>query len=137
MRMMTTLVLSATIASAAIAGSASTKPGLPGETDINNGLLAVAAADKIRRECDSISARFFRARSYLNGLKELASERGYTESEIDAYINNDAEQDKMRAKRNAYFKSKGASNLDPDSLCVLGREEIRKNSQIGSLLRAK
>ncbi|MRU14330.1 hypothetical protein FDP25_02690 [Roseovarius sp. A21] len=137
MRMMTTLVLSATLASAAIAGSASTKPGLPREADINNGLLAVAAADKIRRECDSISGRFWRARSYLNGLKDLASERGYTDDEIDAYINDDAEQDKMRAKRNAYFKSKGASNLDPDSLCVLGREEIRKNSQIGSLLRAK
>ena len=130
MRMMTTLVLSATLASAAIAGSASTKPGLPREGDINNGLLAVAAADKIRRECDSISARFWRARSYLNGLKDMASQRGYTEHEIDTYINDDAEQDKMRVKRNAYFKSKGASNLDPDSLCVLGRDETRKNSQI-------
>lgn len=137
MRMMTTLVLSAALTSAALAGSASPKPGLPQETDINNGLLAVAAADKIRRECHSISARFWRARSYLNGLKDIASERGYTDDEIDAYINDDEEQDKMRAKRNAYFKSKGASNLDPESLCVLGREEIRKNSQIGSLLRAK
>ncbi|WP_306154949.1 DUF5333 domain-containing protein [Roseovarius sp. MMSF_3281] len=137
MRMMTTLVLSATLASAAMAGSASTKPGLQNETDINSGLLAVAAADKIRRACDSIYGRFFRARGYVNDLKDLALERGYTEAEIDAYVNNDAEQDKMRAKRNAYFKSKGASNLDPESLCVLGREEIRKNSQIGSLLRAK
>jgi len=73
----------------------------------------------------------------VNDLKDLALERGYTEDEIDAYVNDDAEQDKMRVKRNAYFKSKGASNLDPDSLCVLGREEIRKNSRIGSLLKAK
>ena len=137
MRMMTTLVLSAALASAAMAGSASTKPGLPNETDINNGLLAVAAADKIRRACDSISGRFFKARGYVDDLKELALERGYSEAEIDAYVNNDVEQQKMRSKRNAYFESKGASNLDPESLCVLGREEIRKNSQIGSLLRAK
>ena len=137
MRMMTTFVLSAALSSAAMAGSASIKPGLPQETDINNGLLAVAAADKIRRACSSISGRFFRARGYVNDLKDLALERGYTEDEIDAYVNDDAEQDKMRVKRNAYFKSKGASNLNPDSLCVLGREEIRKNSRIGSLLKAK
>jgi uncharacterized membrane protein len=135
--MMTPLVLSAALASMAMAGSASTKSGLPNETDINTGLLAVAAADKIRRSCDSISGRFFRARGYVNDLKDLALERGYSEAEIDAYVNDDAEQDKMRAKRNAYFKSKGASNLDPASLCVLGREEIRMNSRIGLLLRAK
>jgi uncharacterized membrane protein len=135
--MMTTIVLSVALAGAAVAGSASTKPGLPQENDINSGLLAVAVADKIRRECKSISGRFFRARAYMNGLKDIATERGYTKSEINAYVNDDAEQDRMRAKRNAYFKSKGASNLDPQSLCVLGREEIRRNSQIGSLLKAK
>jgi uncharacterized membrane protein len=135
--MMTTFVLTVVLAGGAMAENVSAKPGLPNETDINHGLLAVAAADKIRRACDSISGRFFRARGYVNDLKDLALERGYSEDEINAYVNDDAEQDKMRAKRNDYFKSRGASNLDPDSLCVLGREEIRKNSQIGSLLRAK
>ncbi len=110
---------------------------LASEKDINAGLLAVAAADKIRRECSDFSGRFWAARSYVNQLKGMASERGYTEAQIDAYVNDSAEQAKMRERRNAYFKSKGASNLDAASLCRLGREEIKNRSRIGSFLKAK
>lgn len=111
--------------------------GLAGEKDINNGLLAAAVAEKIQRECDSIGGRLIRARSYANALKAKARDRGYSDAEIESYVRDDAEKAKMRAKRNAYFKSKGASNLDPDSLCVLGKAEIAAGSQIGQLLRAK
>ena len=136
MRLIKTALLGLTLAGATMA-SASAQPGLAKEKDINAGLLVVAVADKIRRECDSISARFFTARSYAQSLKDMASARGYSEAEIDSYINNDANQAAMRERRNAYFKSKGASNLDAQSLCVLGRAEISKKSQIGSLLKAK
>ncbi|SRR6056297_691293 len=136
MRMITTAVLSFALAAGSVAG-ASAKVGLPNEKDINAGLLAVAAADKIRRECNSISGRFFRARSYVNGLKSMARDRGYTENEIDAYVNDKSHQRAMRERRNAFFKSRGASNLDAQSLCVLGRAEISKKSVIGSLLKAK
>ncbi|MCQ0092624.1 DUF5333 domain-containing protein [Roseovarius sp. M141] len=110
---------------------------LAGEKDINAGLLAIAAADKIRRECNDFSGRFWAARSYVTQLKGMAAKRGYTEAQIDAYVNDDAEQAKMRERRNAYFKSKGASNLDAASLCQLGREEIKNRSRIGSFLKAK
>ncbi len=137
MRMMKSLVLGAVMATTAATAQATAKPGLPAEKEINDGLLVVAVADKIRRECDAISARLFTARAYLTDLKDRAAEQGYSEAEIDSYINNDEEKAKMRMKRNAYFKARGASNLDPASLCSLGREEIRKQSQIGLLLKAK
>lgn len=135
MRMITPLVLSATLSLTSPAAGAAT--GLKGETDINNGLLIAAVAEKIQRECSSIGARMFRARAYAHGLKDIAEDRGYTMAEIEAYVDDSDEKRKMRERRNAYFKSKGASNLDPDSLCVLGHAEIKKNSQIGQLLRAK
>ncbi|WP_306116644.1 DUF5333 domain-containing protein [Roseovarius sp. MMSF_3305] len=135
MRILSTLALS--IALAATSVGASAQSGLYNEKDINDGLLIIAVADKIRRGCDSISARIFKARSYAVGLKELASSRGYSDEEIDNYIENKENKAEMRLRRNAYFQSKGASNLDPESLCVLGRAEIQKQSQIGALLRAR
>jgi uncharacterized membrane protein len=136
MRLITTLALSAALSIGAVMPSQAAA-GMADETDINKGLLIAAIAEKIQRECDTIGGRVFKARAYLNSLKDMANERGYSDAEIEAYINDDHEKAKMRAKRNAYFKSKGASNLDPESLCVLGHKEIAANSQIGSFLRAK
>lgn len=135
MRMMKPLVLAAALVTGLPATAAPT--GLPNETDLNNGLLMAATAEKIQRECSSISGRLLVGYAYADTLKKLALSRGYTMDEIEAYLDDSEEKRKMRERRNAYFKSKGASNLDPESLCVLGHEEIRKNSQIGQLLRAK
>ena len=137
MRMISTLVLSVALTTNAALAQANTLPGLQQEEDINTGLFVVAVADKIRRECGNISGRLFTARSYANALKDMASERGYSDDEIDAYINDKQNKAAMRERRNEYFFSKGASNLDANSLCVLGHEEIHKNSQIGLLLKAK
>lgn len=129
------LILGLAVAGGAAAASA--ESGLRAEADINAGLLDLAVADKIRRECGAIGARYFRAQRYVNDLKAMAEDRGYSRDEIDAYINDDAEEAKMRERRNAYFKARGASNLDAASLCVLGRAEIAQGSRIGRLLRAK
>lgn len=135
MRLLAPLLLSVYLAAAA--AQAGSKHELAAEADINAGLFVVAVADKIRRECGRISARFFRARSYMIQLKEMAADRGYSEEEIDTYLDDRAEKQKMRARRNAYFERHGVSNLDPESLCRLGRAEIEKKSQIGWLLKAK
>ncbi|MCZ4351163.1 DUF5333 domain-containing protein [Roseovarius aestuarii] len=134
MRMITTGLLALTLTAFAAQDA---RAGLREESDINAGLLAIAAADKIRRACDDVSGRLWVARNYLMGLKELAGERGYSETEIDEYVNNSANKAEMRKLRNAYFKSKGASNLDHASLCRLGREEIAAKTQIGAFLKAK
>ena len=139
MRILTSITLCLALASGAASASAGSykDSGLYRENDINQGLLVIAVADKIRRSCDSISGRLFTARSYVNSLKDVAESRGYSEAEIDSYINDKAGKAEMRLRRNAYFESKGASNLDHDSLCVLGRAEIANQSQIGKLLKAK
>lgn len=135
MRIVSTMILTAALTLAALPSLA--RPGLPNETEINNGLLIAAVVEKIQRECDTLGARFLKGRAYLTSLKEMASDRGYSDAEIEAYINDDAEKARMRQRRNDYFKKHGASNLDPDSLCVLGHAEIARKSQIGLLLRAK
>ncbi|QIE44129.1 DUF5333 domain-containing protein [Pseudohalocynthiibacter aestuariivivens] len=134
MRMMTTAILSVTLAGfVATSGHA----GLRDERDITAGLLAIAVADKIRRSCDDVSGRLWVARSYLNGLKAIARERGYSEAEIDAHVNSSENKAEMRKMRNAYYKSKGASNLDHPSLCRLAREEVAAQTQAGKFLKVK
>lgn len=111
--------------------------GMADEADINEGLVYIAAADKIRRECSSINGRMLKAQRYANLLRGIARDRGYTDAEIDAYLDNKEERAKVRAQRNVYFESQGASNLDPASLCTLGHAEIARKTKIGYLLRAK
>ena len=120
-----------------LSNPASADTGLSQEADINKGLVIIAAADKIRRSCDTIGGRLFRAQRYANSLKEVARSRGYSDQQIAAFLDSTAERAKVREKRNVYFQNQGASNLDHASLCVLGYAEIARNSQIGYLLKAR
>lgn len=116
---------------AAAAGS------LAQETDINQRLMEMSVADEIRKRCDSISARMFRGFALMNELKAAAVARGYSEAEIEAYVTDKEEKRKMRARADAYIRAHGAEPNDGPSLCVLGRDEIAKQSRIGALLKAR
>ncbi len=139
MRMISTapLVLSLVVAAGAGAAEARTKPGLANEADINAGLLTVGIADEIRKKCDSINGRVLKGLFYLNRLERMARERGYSQAEIDAYIDNDAEEDKLRRKGEAYMAARGVDFDNPETYCDLGRAEIASDSPIGAFLRAK
>ena len=122
---------------AAPASSAAARPHLREVVEINDGLFAVAIAREIKDYCPEISARYFRAFNFLSSLKRKARDMGYSDAEIEAYVDNDEEKARMRARGEAYLAAKGVSYDDPQSFCALGREEIEKSSQIGALLRAK
>ena len=113
------------------------KPPLREVAQIDDALLDLGIADRIRKECPDISARMFRAIAYVRDLQRDAKALGYTEAEIEAYTDSDAEKDRMRARGAAFFAARGVDTSDPQSYCALGREEIQKGSRIGSLLRAK
>lgn len=113
------------------------KPPLREVSEIDDALLDIGVADIIRKNCPSISARMFRAVKMAWDLKGRANDLGYSNAEIDAYIDSDAEKARMKARGAAFFKAKGVDTSDPQSYCALGREEIQKSSRIGSLLKAK
>lgn len=134
MRLMLPLI---TVAMLATSAGARALPPLREVQEINDGLFAVAIADEIRKECPSISARMFRALSYINALEARAMELGYSAQEIKAYVKSKEEKARLRARGEAYLNANGASYADPETFCTLGRAEIAKGSQIGQLLRAK
>ena len=120
-----------------IAAPVAAKPPLRDVPAIDDALLDLGIADRIRKECPSISARMLKAMSYVHNLEKQAKSMGYSSTEIEAYTDSDAEKARMRAKGAAFFKAKGVDTSDPQSYCVLGNAEIQKGSRIGSLLRAK
>ena len=120
-----------------LSAPASAKPALSEVAVVENGLFQISVADKIRRECGSISGRIFKARSHLKALYAKAREMGYSEEEIEQYVNADAEKKRMRAKRDAYLQTQGVVKSDPKTYCAAGRAEIGKSSRIGALLKAR
>ncbi len=131
------LTLSALILSAGMANAAAALPPLRDVSEIDDNMLWVALAIEISDRCDSIAPRTLKGLNFLWQLKSRASDLGYSDDQIRAYVDSDAEKDRIRDRGEAYVRAKG---LNPDSaadLCTLGRDEIQKGSQIGAFLRAK
>lgn len=133
MRKLTTLILVSAIAASPVAA----KQPLRNVAEIDDALLDLGIADKIRKNCPDISARMLRAISYVRKVEARAKALGYSDAEIEAYTDSDKEKARMRARGAKYFKAKGVDTSDPQSYCALGRAEIQKKSRIGSLLKAK
>ena len=111
------------------------KPALRDVPEIDETLLAVGLADEIRKQCPNISARYIKALRLVTGLRDKARNMGYTEAEIDAYRKSSVEKARLKAKGKSYLNANGVRVGDPQSYCALGRAEIEKSSQIGTLLR--
>ena len=111
------------------------KQGLPAETHITEGLIAISMADTVRNECVTISAQWILAMLYLNSLKQHAIELGYTASEIKAFINNENEKEHLLEVARTRFEKRGAVTDVPSSYCGIGLNEIEAGSTIGKLLR--
>lgn len=130
MRLILSFVLSAALAAPVMA-----KPPLREVAEIDDGLMAIAIADEIRKSCDDINARMVRAMSTIRSLKKRAEALGYSDEEIDDYVTSKAEKKRMRAKATAYLSAKGVAVADTTALCRFGKTEISRETDIGRLLR--
>lgn len=125
------------LTAAALAAPAAAQEPLAQEKYVNDRLIAARVADRVRRECPSINARIVYAWSQARALKRYAENKGYSSSEIDAFL--DSKQDKARiyAAAENYLTRNGARKGDAESFCRIGRNEIASKSVAGSLLVAK
>jgi uncharacterized membrane protein len=131
------LALGAVMAFATVmsAGHLSAQTALKDVAHVRDGIIAVGMAYEISEKCDSISARLFRGFGYLQSLRSHARSLGYSNDEIDAYINDKAEKDRLEAIARAQLASLGVTANDPDSYCTVGRAQIAANTRVGWLLR--
>ncbi|MEM9795119.1 MAG: DUF5333 domain-containing protein [Pseudomonadota bacterium] len=110
---------------------------LADERRITEGLITVGIAYEISEVCPSIDGRTFRGLRYLLALKSAARDLGYSDREIDAYVDDDAEKDRLEAIARDRLVRMGAARGDVGAHCAVGQAELAKDSQIGRLLRAR
>jgi len=102
-----------------------------------NGFYAIGLADEVRKNCESIGPRYFRAYNYLKSLERYARDSGYSEAQIDDLVDNKEEKERLRGRIRAELAKRGATPKTPEGYCLVGLEEIAKGSAAGKLLRAK
>lgn len=123
------------LATVSFAGTLSAQSALKDEAAVRDGIIDVGIAYEISQNCDNISARTFRGIGFLRSLRTTARDLGYTDAEIDAYIDDRAEQRRLEGIAREQLASLGAVTGDPASYCAVGQAQIAANSRIGWLLR--
>lgn len=107
------------------------------EKYINDRLIAARIADRIRRECPSYSPRMVYAWGQARALKRYAQQQGYSDAQIDAFLDDRAERRRIYAVAEQYLTSKGAKEGDAQSFCAVGQQEFANNSYIATFLVAR
>ncbi|MBV0892261.1 DUF5333 domain-containing protein [Paracoccus sp. Z118] len=122
---------------AALASPAAALEPLPQERYINDRLIAARIADRIRRNCPSINARMIYAYQQARALKQYALDKGYSEEQIDTFLDSKEDRKRIYAVAEQYLTRNGVREGDPQSYCQIGHREIQANTVTGSLLVAR
>ncbi|WP_386681221.1 DUF5333 domain-containing protein [Loktanella sp. R86503] len=131
---MRNFLMSTAVLAMGLTAAGSAQAALKDEAEIRNGLLVVGMAYEISEKCGSIDARTVRGIQTLLNLKSRARELGYSNSEIDAYVDNKAEKKRLEGIARAQLVQLGVTPGVEETYCTVGRDQMAKNSGIGRLL---
>jgi Family of unknown function (DUF5333) len=118
----------------AVATPALALPPLSENDYVNDRLIQASVADRIRKECPTIAARFAYAYSQARALKQYALDQGYTDAEITAFLRSKPDKKRVKAAAEAYLAANGVVQGDAQSFCTLGMQEIANQTIAGSLI---
>ncbi|MCK0168983.1 DUF5333 domain-containing protein [Jannaschia sp. S6380] len=107
---------------------------LANEPRITEGLINVGIAYEISEVCPDIDARRLLGLRYLLALRSAAGDLGYSAEEIEAFIDDDAEKDRLEEIARERLARMGAVRGDVGAHCRVGRGEVAADSQVGRLL---
>ena len=104
------------------------------EPHINEQLIAAQAGDILRKTCPSVSARMFVVWEKASALEDYTRAAGYTEAEVALFLKDKAQKTRVKAAAFDYLAAAGVVAGDVESYCKAGRDEIAKQTLVGSLL---
>ncbi len=78
-----------------------------------------------------------RAFAAAQSLKAYARRQGYSEAEIDAFLKDRDQRQRVYAEAERYMAAHGVRAGDVQSFCTLGYAEIGAGSIAGSLIRRR
>ena len=133
------LALAAGLSASLAAGAAAAQnpPPLNEEPHINASLFAVAVGEIIVKKCDSITPRYLVVITKAKALERYARDLGYTETEVEAFLDDKAEEKRIRKAANEYLAAQGVVKGDKESYCAAGRAEIEKGTLTGAMMRSR
>lgn len=102
---------------------------------VTEGLIHTGMALELSEKCNSVSARRLRGLNFLFSLKEHLEDLGYSDAEIDAYVDNRAEKSRLEAIARQRLADLGVRTDDPATYCTVARGQIAQGTQVGQLLR--
>ncbi|MFX4299925.1 DUF5333 domain-containing protein [Pseudosulfitobacter pseudonitzschiae] len=114
---------------------ASELPPLSSQSGIDRSMLWAGLAIETSEKCPSISLRKLKGISFLWSVRSDASKLGYSDDQIRAYVESDAEKARIRQVGEAYIRSKGFDPSTETGICAFGQAEIVRGSIIGGFLR--
>ena len=121
----------------AMTTSADARVQLKDDAVIEDGLVLVSTGKMLYRGCDAIAPRRLKALSFARSLQKRAQSLGYSNAEIDAYLDSETDKDRVKAKARAYLTGKGADLASSASLCSVGAVEINQETSVGRYLRLR
>ena len=137
MKTLKTLIVTAACALAILTGPAAALEPLTQEKYINDRLIAARIADRIRRECSDYNARMIYAWQEARALKRYARNKGYSEAQIETFLDSKEDRRRIYAVAEDYLTRQGAREGDPQSFCRVGQQEFANNSYIATFLVAR
>lgn len=121
---------------AVLAATGAQAQSFPGDIEeVTEGLIAVGMAVELSDRCDSVSARRLRGINFLFGLKSTLEEAGFSNAEIDAYIDNRAEKNRLEGIARDRLAALGVVPGQQSTYCSVARGQIAQGTQVGQLLR--
>ena len=102
---------------------------------VNNGLVVAGIVEEIDDQCPSLKVRVVRGALFLRSLHRLAGDAGFTDEEIEAYVDDREQEAFLRQIAQDWLTERGAAQGDPETYCAIGREEMANDTQIGSFLK--
>ena len=117
------------------AGAASAQPLLKDVAYVRDGIIDVGMAYELSEECSDLRARLFRGIGFLQSLQSHASDLGYTDEEIDDYVNDRDEKRRLEAIARAKLADLGVIEGEEATYCAVGRAQIAAETRVGWLLR--
>lgn len=102
---------------------------------VTEGLIATGMAYELSEKCSNVNSRVFRGLIFLLGLKSFLQDIGYSRSEIDAFVVDRSEKDRLEAIAHKRLASLGVLTNDAATYCAVALKQIEEDTPVGRLLR--
>lgn len=111
-------------------------PRIAADAHVTEVLTAVRLGDVVRKTCPSIKVRWLAVYAQMEALKAHARAQGYAEADVKSFLSDKGQKARIAALAEAELAKAGAKANDPETYCVIGRDQIARQTLAGQLIRS-